>query len=162
MDVIVTNTPLSITGVVEVPNTLDVNVLNTSLPVSVENNATNPVPVTVTNTLDAQSLTPGDILPPGGRTIAGPGFIADTVIGDDHFLFVQEIKDTPLNLCITINNLSPTDSAIVRMESNLIRAKRMDTQTRCWKVPKHSFIIINDHEMGPEGIVWRIDTYDKF
>lgn len=71
--------------------------------VRVDNEASDPVPVTL---IDGDAVVPAELLPPGGRTIGGPGFFEAAVDESQHILGGFENSDRHL-MCYTFVNFGP-------------------------------------------------------
>ncbi len=168
-DVKITNTPIPVTGAVEisgiaqvaVTNTPDVNIANTP-PVGLASNSTVQIvnagdtPLLVQDVNDTnQEMSPADALPPGGRTIGGPGLYVGISGGSPAIVF-KNLTRTTFRACITVINTGNTPVRIASQSGILADVRSGDTFTVCHQLVDTNKITLECNKGNCQAI-WRVD-----
>ncbi len=168
-DVKITNTPIPVTGAVEVSGTANVNVTNTpnvnianTPTVELSSNSTVQVvnagdtPLLVQDVNDTnQEMSPADALPPGGRTIGGPGLYFGISGGSPAIVF-KNLTRTTFRACITVINTGNTPVRIASQSGILTDVRSGDTFTVCHQLVDKGKITLECNKGNCQAI-WRVD-----
>ncbi len=168
-DVKITNTPIPVTGTVEVSGTANVNVTNTpnvnianTPTVDLSSNSTVQVvnaddtPLLVQDVNDTnQEMSPADALPPGGRTIGGPGLYFGISGGSPAIVF-KNLTRTTFRACITVINTGNTPVRIASQSGILTSVRSGDTFTVCHQLLDKGKITLECNK-GSCQAIWRVD-----
>ena len=161
--------PLPVTGAVEVSGTANVNVTNTpnvnianTPTVDLSSNSTVQVvnaddtPLLVQDVNDTnQEMSPADALPPGGRTIGGPGLYFGISGGSPAIVF-KNLTRTTFRACITVINTGNTPVRIASQSGILTSVRSGDTFTVCHQLVDKGKITLECNKGNCQAI-WRVD-----
>ncbi len=121
---------------------------------------------------DGDCSCPGDILPAGGRTVAGPGLrmIDGGAIGK---AFYANLTSTTQKICVTLANTTQGGTDRVKMQhvaDIVLLIEPGQTKTVCLELegmtgatPTSNQFLYLETESGdsPSTIVYRVDSYDN-